>query len=116
MSRKPVLTKDEIDEARRMKEDQGKSNREIARHFHVGKTTIWDNIFATERRIRVYEKKVIDNRTPCPRCGIKLTRDVKIFHPRPMYIYQIPMGFRIGDICLGCFLASKGLTVVDLSN
>lgn len=115
MTRHAVLTKKDIKRAKELRE-QGKSNREIALFFHVGKTTIWENVYATEPRVRTYKKIINDRRPSCPGCGIKLTRDVKRFCRFPTQLFHIPSGFRMGNICLGCYLKSKGLTHMDLVN
>lgn len=47
-----VLSKEQIEEAKELREKEKWSNRKIARHFGVAKSTIWDNVFAGRRRTR----------------------------------------------------------------
>lgn len=120
MTRRSVLSSDQIEEAKRLRRS-GKSKREIAYIFDVSPTAIWDNVFASKKReVRVYQAPIIkkepDLRPPCLECGIKLTRDVRVYHPSPVSIYQVPSNFKMGDRCLGCYLKSKGLTHMDLVN
>lgn len=117
MTRRAVLTAEDIQFAKQLRKE-GKSNREIARHFEVGKTTIWENVFSTKKRERTYrsifKKRGPDTRPCCVRCEIRMTRDVRVHHPSPVSIYQIPANFQMGDRCLGCYLLAKGLTHMDL--
>lgn len=40
-----VLTPEEIEEAKKLKEQEAYSKRKLARRFEVGETTIWENIY-----------------------------------------------------------------------
>ena len=44
-----ILTPEEIAEAKALKE-RGMSKRQLARHFEVGSTTIWDHVFGQRKR------------------------------------------------------------------
>ncbi len=111
-----MLTSEDIDRAKQLRRD-GMSNRKIALFFGVGKTTIWENVFAESRRIKINRpqaKKVPDLRPSCLACEIRLTRNIQTYHDNPVSMYQIPANFQMGSLCLGCYLKSKGLTHVDL--
>lgn len=90
MSRKKILTDDEIKEAKRLKEKENLSNREIAKIFEVGKTTIWDNIYKTKFRKR--EQKAYKKYQRCEKCGILHNADIQVINEN------------IGNICLGCVI------------
>jgi len=50
---KKSLTPEQLKEAEALFRE-GYSNRQIARHFGVAKTTIWENIYAPKERMRVF--------------------------------------------------------------
>jgi uncharacterized paraquat-inducible protein A len=90
MSRRKVLSPDEIEQARQLKNVELLSNRKIALIFEVGKTTIWENVYATHRRIRTQSPRVKYIR--CNKCGI---------------LYNVKIqdtNVRIGCQCTGCLI------------
>lgn len=102
--RSRVLSKEQIKEAKRLKRN-GKSKRELAFMFGVGQTTIWDNVFNTKPRIKraIYIRK--DDRPSCERCEIKLTTKIDGY---------IPLNFKVGKLCLGCYFDIKGLKLNNI--
>ncbi len=98
-----VLTKIQIEEAKKLR-SSGYSKRKLAIYFGVSPTTIWENVFLSERRKRiyVYKKKVPVER--CITCGVKIYRGKQgIFH-----------NLKVGKECLACFLERNGLTYSDI--
>lgn len=53
--REKALTETQLQQAEDMFQ-KGMTNREIARYFGVGKTTIWDNVYRRKKRMKVYNK------------------------------------------------------------
>jgi len=101
-----ALTDEQLEIARSLKAE-GKTNREIAKLFEVGKTTIWENIYATKKRVRIF--KVYIQKPPkehCRVCEIAITRELKGNY--------IPMNFKIGQTCISCYLESRGQSYKDL--
>ena len=107
--RQRALTDEQITLARELK-NNGKSNREIAKIFEVGKTTIWENVYSTTKRTRtiIYRKRVLYPRDHCVRCEIGMTKEVSTT--------TIPLNFQIGDKCLNCYLELHGQHYIDLLN
>lgn len=105
---KKILTQTQIDEAIYLRQ-QGKTKRELALLYGVGKTTIWENIFSKvkRKRIHIYIPKKPDTRKTCPICEIKLTREIK-------YPQYIPLNYEVEDKCITCYLDEKGLKYKDL--
>lgn len=106
-----ILTKEQIDHARTLKE-KGYSKREIARLFNVGETTIWENVFATKKRIRIYIKKEREIKQQCALCEIRLKEEVEILDNS----YKIPHNFKLGDKCISCVLNERGLEWKAMQN
>lgn len=94
------LTAEQIEEAIKLRKKYGYSKRELARHFEVGSTTIWENIFSKNRRI----KKIVITRIciPCEKCEICLTREVNDRY--------IPLNYQIGNLCVVCYLRENKLS------
>lgn len=113
MAKHKYLTKEQIQEAKQLKE-QGLSKRKLAEVFEVGSTTIWENIFCDNykrpKRITVttttisYRNK--DNISKCPICEKLLTKEVNS--------KTIPLNLQIMDRCITCYLRSIGLEYMDL--
>jgi hypothetical protein len=109
-----VLTQEQIDEAKRLKEVKGFSKRKLAATFEVGPTTIYENVFTTKKRdrreyLKLYfrnHKRIKKICNPCARCHICLTREITS--------NNIPHGFQIGDICITCYLRPFGIRLLDL--
>jgi hypothetical protein len=101
----PILSKEQIEEAKFLRE-QGKTKRDLAIIFNVGPTTIWENVYAKEKivRIRIKRPKIIYEH--CKGCEVRLTRFIKD--------KSIPTNFQMGDHCLVCYLEQRGLRYVDL--
>ena len=93
------LTAQQIEEAQQLRKKYGYSKRELARHFEVGSTTIWENIFKTRKVVRVVLTRVC---IPCERCEICLTREVKNNF--------IPMNYQVGNLCIICYLRKEKLS------
>ncbi len=112
---KKVLNEEEIAHAKTLRR-QGWTKRKLASHFGVSRTAIWENVFASSKRIRAFKPliKKIDLRPSCTNCEIRMTRDVRTYHNHPVSLYQVPANFQLGDKCLGCYLAAVGLTHMDL--
>lgn len=53
--RERILDSTQLSQAEEMLEN-GATNREIARYFGVGKTTIWDNVYRQKKRMRIYNR------------------------------------------------------------
>lgn len=105
---KRALTPEQIKTAKELKQD-GYSKRNLARKFKVSPTTIWENVFAKTKRIRIYIRKEHYTRSgaQCKRCEIFLTREIKT----PLHI---PLNYQILDRCIGCYLEERGLKYKDL--
>lgn len=98
--KRPTLTLQQIEHAKRLKE-LGKTKRELAIIFNVGATTIWDNVFRKRVNYPVYQPR-------CEVCEIVLTREIPgVF---------IPLNFKIGKTCIGCYLKEKGIKYVEIIN
>lgn len=96
--KRPILTQQQIDHAKKLKE-QGKTKRELASIFNVGATTIWENVFRQKVYYPSYQPR-------CLECEIVLTREI----PGTF----IPLNFKIGKICIGCYLKQKGIKYIEL--
>jgi hypothetical protein len=77
----------------------GYTKRELAKHFEVGATTIWENIFRKYRPMRIVIQRVC---IPCEKCEICLTKEVNGSF--------IPLNYQVGKLCVVCYLRSIGLT------
>ena len=114
-----VLTKEQVNEARRLKTQKGLSKRKIARYFEnqgveVGETTIWWNVFSKRKRpkqVNYYRlhglkrpKKEIC--IPCVKCEICITKEFED--------QRIPLNYQVGDKCIDCYMRSIGLAYTDL--
>lgn len=106
-----ILTQQQIDYAKLLK-SQGKSKRELAKIFNVGETTIWENVFATKERIRIYINKERVECEKCVICEIKLKEAVEIIDNS----YKIPHNFKLGNKCIACVLREKGLEWKEMQN
>jgi len=53
-----VLTKEQIEEGKRLKE-QGYTRKQIAELFGVGHTTVWDHIYSTKKRKHIATRPVV---------------------------------------------------------
>lgn len=104
-----ILTPEQIQEATQLKE-QGKSKRQISYILGIPQTTVWDNIFNTKKRVRTYSVYIRRpvTKQPCSRCEILMTRDIKGNF--------IPRNYKVGDICIACYLEEKGIDYLDLLN
>jgi len=102
-----VLSEEQIKQAKELKE-QGKSKRQIAFILGVAQTTVWDNIFNTKKRVRVYKKylKPVEKRKPCAKCEILMSKQIKGNF--------VPLNYQVGDICSGCYLDEMNINYVDL--
>ncbi len=112
-----VLTQEQIDEAKSLKE-KGYTNRQLARYFEVGKTTIWENILHPERsravlrslglaKVYTYSKRPKKVCHPCRTCEICLTRQLDDTK-------AIPQNFRVGDQCMVCYLRERGVNYLEI--
>lgn len=106
-----VLTPEQIEEAKFLR-DMGKSKREIAEIYHVGQTTIWENVFATVRRVRPPRNLEVrvQVRTCCMVCGILMKETTDPLDN------LIPHNYRIGTKCLDCYLHSRGIRYIYIMN
>lgn len=104
---KKVLTPEQILLGKSLKKE-GKTKRELAQMFEVGQTTIWENIFASGKRIRITKsiKRPRPIRIHCKRCDICLTREVKDNY--------VPLNFQIGEKCVSCYLEERGFEYIDI--
>lgn len=104
-----VLSEEQIKQAKELKE-QGKSKRQIAFILGVAQTTVWDNIFNTKKRVRVYKKYIKPEviKVPCSRCEILMSKQIKGNF--------VPLNYRIGDICTKCYFEEIGIDYLDLLN
>jgi hypothetical protein len=82
-----ILTTEQIQEAKelRIKDPKRWTKDKLAQRYGVGATTIWENIYATERRVKPYVKtrtccyfcdKPITNHLRCKTCDILLHDDI----------------------------------------
>lgn len=110
-----ILTQDQINEARTLREKFGLTKREIAGVFNVGATTIWDNIYSINGHKTRKEKRELHKITlrtikikcmPCVVCGICLKEAIED--------HRIPLAYRVGEKCVVCYLREKGLEYMDL--
>lgn len=63
MSNIRVLTLEQIEEARSLRESMGLTKKELAERYSVGQTTIWYNIYGRKRktrRIYIYKKAYLN--------------------------------------------------------
>jgi hypothetical protein len=88
MARRKVLTEKDIAEAKKLKDEHKLSNRTIAQYFEVGKTTIWENVYATRKRIRIQSRRGKFQR--CTTCGLLFSGKVENINNS------------LGGLCLGC--------------
>lgn len=104
----PILTREQIEEAKDLKEYHKKTKRELAIIYGVGATTIWENVFAKEKivRVRIKREKII--RQHCSNCEIAMSRLIKD--------KSIPLNFQMGDKCVVCYMEDRGMRYVDLLN
>lgn len=105
---KRVLTDEQVKEGKRLRKEKGLTKAQLAELFGVGKTTIWENIFSTEKRVRIQHK--INYRRnvciPCKTCEICMTQIIKDNH--------IPVNLQVGDVCLSCYLKKIDVTFLQL--
>jgi len=93
-----ILSIKQIEEAQKLRIKFGYTKRELAIHFEVGATTIWDNVFRNKKRGRNFVERVCK---PCIKCEICLTKEVSGSF--------IPMNYQIGEMCIICHLRSHKL-------
>lgn len=105
--RTKLLTDEQIVEGKALKE-QGFSKRRLAEIFGIGQTTVWENIFATEQRVRLYKKREYRKKVcvPCTKCEICMTTTI--------FNNQIPMNLQVGDTCISCYMKEKGINFMDI--
>lgn len=96
--KRPILTQQQINHAKKLKQ-QGKTKRELAVIFNVGATTIWENVFRQKVNYPAYQPR-------CENCEIVLTREI------PGHF--IPLNFKIGKLCVGCYLNQRGIKYIEL--
>lgn len=96
--KKHILTPEQIRHGILLRK-QGKTKRELAVLFNVSSGTIWNNIF---RKKIIYPKNILR----CSQCEIALTREIPNKY--------IPLNFKIGDKCIGCYLKEKGIKYIEL--
>lgn len=112
--KRPILTQEQIDYAKYLKENTPTTKRKLARLFGVGETTIWENVFTDKKRVRIRIPRPIDNRPHCTGCEVKMSRDLPLIHPLHKKRY-VPANFQIGDKCITCFLEALGLNYSDIT-
>ncbi len=105
--RNKLLTQEQIIEGKALKE-QGYSKRRLAEIFGIGQTTVWENIFADEPRVRLYKKREYRKKVciPCSTCEICMTTTI--------FNNQIPLNLQVGDKCIGCYIKLKGINFMDI--
>lgn len=105
MARRKILSPDDIEEAKRLKNEEKMSNRRIADFFEVGKTTIWDNIYAVNVKPR--KRKKYQRFDKCEKCGILYNIKVQEINKK------------LGNLCLGCviqYFKEQDLTSKEISD
>ena len=102
-----VLTDKQIEEGKQLRRE-GYSKADLAKLYGVGKTTIWENIFATQKRTRIYHKRAAKKRQciKCANCEICLTLDFEE--------NNIPVNLQVGNTCLSCYLDTLDKTILDI--
>lgn len=96
--RNHILTPEQIKQGILLRK-QGKTKRELAILFNVSTGAIWNNIY---RKKIVYKKNILR----CSECEISLTREIPNKY--------IPLNFKIGNKCIGCYLKEKGIKYIEL--
>ncbi len=104
-----ILTFEQVLEARTLRL-QGKTKRELAILYEVSPTTIWENVFSTEKRIRKYtpNNKEKIRKEYCNRCEIVITNNIKGNY--------VPFNYKIGNQCISCYLEQRGYRYTDVIN
>lgn len=103
-----VLTKEQITEGKKLRKDEGFTKAQLAELFGVGKTTVWENIFSTARRVRIQHKRIYRKRVciPCAKCEKCMIQVIKDNY--------IPDNLEIGGICLSCYMRKLGKGFINL--
>ena len=97
------LSSEQLQYAKSLKE-QGHSMREIGRELGIPRSTIWDNIFRTYKRIRIHIRPA----EQCSNCEIRLTSEIDIKRR------FVPMNYKINGMCLDCYLRQRGIHYGDV--
>lgn len=107
MSGKRILTNKQIQEGKELRK-KGLTKAQLAEHFGIGQTTVWENIFSTSPRVRIYHKRILRKKicVPCSRCEICMTQVIKDNY--------IPLNLQVGSECLNCYLRKMGLEFIDI--
>ena len=102
-----VLTDEQISEGKELRQ-KGYTKAQLAEMFGVGKTTIWENIFSTTPRVRIFHKRILRRNIciPCPQCEICMTQIITN--------NVLPINLQIGEICLTCYLKNKGINFYEI--
>ena len=102
-----LLTPEQIQEGKELK-DKGYTKRRLAEIFGIGQTTVWENIFSTSKRVRLYNKRVYRKKicVPCKQCEICMTNIIKDNF--------IPVNLQVGETCLSCYMKEKGINFMDI--
>jgi Helix-turn-helix domain of resolvase len=107
-----ALTPQQIEYAKELHK-KGYTKKQLAILFEVGQTTIWENVYSQRRRIRnrrIYFRKYVQKPKPicipCAKCEICLTDEFEDNLP--------PLNYRVGDICVVCYLREQERNYMDL--
>lgn len=104
------LTDEQVAEGKRLRLQEGYSKSELAELFGVGMTTIWENVFATTKRIRQKSiRKAVRERRECVRCArceicMTFSYDDNL----------VPMSLMVGGTCLSCYMRGMGIDFNDI--
>lgn len=111
---KRLLTQQQIEEARQLRDKLGIGKRRLAELFNVSSTTIWENVYLTSRIELVQRQKqkrlelirIRRSCVPCSVCNICMRSDI--------IDNRIPLSYRVDDKCIVCYLREHGLEYMDL--
>ena len=107
MKKKRILTTEQIEEGKELRKI-GYTKAQLAQLFGIGKTTVWENIFSTAPRVRIYHKRILRKQIciPCPRCEVCMTQIIKENY--------IPTNLQVGDTCLSCYMKKMKIEFIEL--
>jgi len=115
MSQK-ILTEEQIQEAKALRASDPKkwTKTKLAQRYKVGETTIWENVYATEKRVKPYVKtrtccyfcdKPINSHLRCKTCDILLHDDIIAgeYHEEYCGADGINYTARVENECVKCY-------------
>lgn len=115
---KRLLTDDQIAEGKQLREEGWTKDR-LALKYNVAPTTIWQNIYATDKRHKLYTPvslccyfcdKPLKKHPRCESCSILLHDDIIEGEPNERLRCSCGLAHtaRVGNLCVNCTLKKMG--------